>query len=69
MVDTRRLRDRISYKGYKMSYVANELGMSSASLLNKLDNKTSFKLDEVTKLCKLLDICSLKEKDSIFFAQ
>lgn len=69
MINTARLRESISARGYKLSYVAEKLNISGASLTSKLENRTSFKLDEVSKLCDLLGIHSLKEKEMIFFAE
>ena len=69
MTDGKELRKRIKSKGYMLSFVADELEITPASLTNKLDNKTSFKLDEVSQLCKILDIKSLKDKEALFFAQ
>ena len=69
MIDTARLRESISSRGYKLSYVANMLNISGTSLTSKLENRTSFKLEEVSKLCNLLKIDSLEEKESIFFAK
>ena len=69
MIDTARLRESISSRGYKLSYIANMLNISGTSLTSKLENRTSFKLEEVSKLCNLLKIDSLEEKESIFFAK
>ena len=68
MINTARLRESIASRGYKLSYIAEKLNISGTSLTSKLENRTSFKLDEVSKLCDLLEIRSLEEKESIFFA-
>lgn len=68
MVNTELLKRIISEKGLKIVYVAKRLGITDASFRNKLENRTSFKLGEVSLLCQLLGIDDLKLKDAIFFA-
>ena len=62
------LMDLIESRGLKRNYVAKELGLSRSSLYNKINNTTPFTVIEITQLCKILDITSLKTKDKIFFA-
>ncbi len=52
-----------------MKCVANYLGLSSYGFLLKLKKKQEFKTSEVSALCELLGIKSLKEKEDIFFAR
>ena len=68
MVNTELLKQIISDRGLKIVYVAKYLGMTDASFRNKIENRTSFKLGEVSALCQLLRIDDLALKDSIFFA-
>ena len=67
MTDTKSLREWIKKSGYKLSFLANEMGLSRAGLQNKIDNKREFKISEVKKLCEVLDI-RVDERDRIFFA-
>lgn len=68
MTDSKMLMDLIESRGLKRNYVAKELGLSRSSLYNKINNTTPFTVIEITQLCKILDITSLKTKDKIFFA-
>lgn len=66
MTDTKTLKDKIRAKGYKISFVAAYLGISHASLSNKINNRTDFKSIEIAKLCDLLNIEDPAEKSDIF---
>lgn len=69
MTDEKLLRAKIDEAGLKLKYVAEQLGLSSYGLQLKLSNKSEFKTTEVAALCRILNITSLEEKESIFFAQ
>jgi len=69
MTNTEILRNLIAEKGLKLKFVANYLGLSSYGLQLKLENKQEFKTSEVSALCELLNIKSLKEKEDIFFVK
>ena len=66
MTDTMWLRTCIERKGVKLGYVANVLGISSATLRYKLNNERDFKLSEVDKLCSLLQL-TRDQRDQCFF--
>lgn len=68
MTDTTKLSQIIDESGLKMAYIAQNIGISGYSLSKKINNVTEFKTSEIKKLCKLLNITSLKAKDDIFFA-
>lgn len=68
MTDTLRLRRIIKESGYKYGYVADNLGISYQAFRNKITNKTEFVPTEIEKLCNLLNIKELKDKNDIFFA-
>ena len=63
------LRNKIKEKGLKLKFVAEELGLSPYGLARKIKNENDFTSTEILKLCDLLDIKSLREKDTIFFAK
>lgn len=61
-----KLNEIINQRGFKKIYVAKELGITPASLSQKMKGVVEFKLSEVHKLCKLLNI-SDKLMIEIFF--
>ena len=67
MTDTKRLEDLIKKMGYKKLFVAKMLGLTPYGLQKKICNETEFKAGEIKKLCDLLGISSLEEKEKIFF--
>lgn len=69
MTDTERLRKIISKSGLKYSYVAEKIGLTYQGFKNKIENKNLFNVEEVDKLCKLLDITDVYQKEEIFFAK
>lgn len=69
MTDTDALRSLIKSNGIKLIYIAEQLGLSAYGLQLKIDNKTEFKAGEIAKLCEILGITSLREKEQIFFAK
>lgn len=67
VTNSKLLNDLIKANGYKLKYVAEYLGLSSYGFSKKLHNKCEFKTSEVSALCELLNIKSLKKKEEIFF--
>lgn len=61
------LKSLIKSRGLKLKFVADHLGLTSYGFALKLNNKQEFKTSEVAALCELLEIKSLKEKESLFF--
>lgn len=51
-----KLKGRIKEKGYSESSFAKALGITANSLRMKLNGRTQFKMDEVSKSMSLLDI-------------
>ena len=68
MTNSEKLLKIISEKGLKLKFIADKLELSSYGLSLKINNKNEFKTSEVATLCEILDITSLKDKESIFFA-
>lgn len=68
MTNTILLEETIKKSGYKKSYIAKAIGLSSYGLAKKINNENEFKTSEVNALCALLGIDTLEEKDAIFFA-
>ena len=69
LTDTKKLNAIITEKGYKKGWIAEKIGLSAYGLSLKIHNKNQFNAGEIQKLCDLLNITSLHEKDSIFFAR
>lgn len=68
MTNTSELERLIKDSGLKKSYIAKALKISRQALKNKMDNKSVFTSTEISLLCELLKITSLKDKEKIFFA-
>lgn len=67
MVDIKALRERITNSGIKLEHLAKQVGISRQSLSNKLNEKTSFRMDEASNLGKALYMTE-DEFIRIFFA-
>ena len=67
MTNTALLGKYIEKSGYKKSFIAEKLGITSYGLALKINNKSEFKASQITILCKLLKI-SAKDRETIFFA-
>lgn len=69
MVSTRLLRQKIRESGLKYKNIAQKLGISAYGLQLKIDNENEFTTSQVAKLCEILEISTLREKEDIFFAK
>lgn len=69
MTDTARLNEIIQKSGYKISYIANQLGLSPYGFARKRDNLSDFTTREIDALCELLRIDSIEDRFAIFFAK
>jgi len=68
VVDTQYLEEKIRESGKKKEYLAKQCGITRQSLSSKVRNDSQFTVDQVSVLCKELNITKLSEKDRIFFA-
>lgn len=68
MTDRQKLRDAINRRGLKLSYVAKFMGMSRQTLSYRMNNHREFTASEIKKMCGLLGITDLDEREAIFFA-
>ncbi|MCD7810385.1 MAG: helix-turn-helix domain-containing protein [Ruminococcus sp.] len=66
MTNTQMLREKIKMSGYKMRFIAEKVGLTYQGLFNKIENRRSFRANEIYALCQLLDIHG-EEKERIFF--
>lgn len=53
-IDSAALREVIANSGVKLIHIANNIGITSQSLLNKIDGKSDFWWHEVIELNKIL---------------
>lgn len=67
MTNTEALNGLISESGLKKKFIAEQLNLSAFGLQKKIENQNEFKTTEISILCKLLNISSLKQKEEIFF--
>lgn len=56
MTNTELLEDYIAKSGYKKSFIANKMGLTSYGFMLKVNNKSNFKSNEIVMLCDLLNI-------------
>lgn len=68
MTDGKLLKEKIDASGLKISFIASQLGITPQGFYLKLNGTNDFKVSEVKKLCELLNLTRLKERDAIFFA-
>lgn len=68
LTNTLALRRAIEKQGLKYKFIAKEMGLSPYGLQKKIENDTEFKVSEVDKLTKMLNLSS-KQKEEIFFAK
>lgn len=68
MTRTKEVEALIQAKGLKKKFVAEQLGLSPWGFQLKLNNKNEFFSSEISKLCEILGIDDLEEKERLFFA-
>lgn len=69
MTNVEMLQKRIKDSGYKVQFIAEKMGLSRAGLYKKINGQNEFMTSEVEKLCEILHIESLEERQEIFFAK
>lgn len=68
MTNVELLDQKVKASGLRTQFIADALGLSRAGLYLKLKGKSFFTTEEVKKLCDLLGIRTLREREAIFFA-
>ena len=68
MTNTNLLEKYIEKSGYKRSFIAKKLGITTYGLQKKVTNVNEFKASEIDTLCTLLNI-DVAERMAIFFAK
>lgn len=69
MTNTELLEERISASGKKKGFLAEKVGLSRAGFRNCMVNKAEFTASQIDILCEELNITSLKDRFTIFFAK
>ena len=67
MTNVKLLDAKIKESGLKKGYIAEQLGISRASLISLLNNKVEFKTSQLVVMCRLLNITDNEEVKAIFF--
>ena len=67
MTDSYMLRHLIKEKGFKLKYIAQKMGITYYTLQRKINNEVTFNSEEILKLCDILNLKDLEEKEKIFF--
>ncbi|WP_300903395.1 hypothetical protein [Faecalibaculum rodentium] len=68
MTNTEKLNEKIKNLGLKKIWICKQLGLSKEGFRKKAENITEFTPSEIKKMCQILGIKSLREKEAIFFA-
>jgi DNA-binding XRE family transcriptional regulator len=68
-MNANKLKGRMVEAGYSQRTLAAAAKMSENSLGNKINGKSSFTLDEATKICSILSITDPLEKAAIFLSE
>lgn len=69
MTNTNLLKLKIRDSGLKLFNISQKMGISRQTLWKKINNKVAFDQYEIEKLCCILGITDLYEKERIFFAK
>ena len=62
------LKGRIIEKGLTQEKLAEKIGMSQNTMSSRICGRSSFRVDEVKKICCILGIESSEEKAKIFLS-
>ena len=67
LTNSKLLREKIKQSGYRISFIADKMGITYQAFLNKINNESEFKAREIQVLHDILKL-STDERDAIFFA-
>lgn len=67
MTDTELLKKKINESGLRFNFIAEKLGLSRSGLYQKINGNNEFTQSEIVKLCEILNIKSIQERQVIFF--
>lgn len=63
MTNESALRQVIDRSGFKIGFIASEIGLTRSGFYRKLRNETEFKASEIAKLIELLQLSSVEVRD------
>ena len=69
MTNSELLKKIIDESGLKIGFIADYVGISRQLLWKKINNLTPFNQYEIDKMCDVLKITSLRQKEAVFFAK
>lgn len=69
MTNSELLKQKIQVSGLRPKIFYERLGISRSAWYKKLNGESPFKVEEITIVCEILNIKSLREKEQIFFAK
>ena len=61
MTNTELLREKIDQSGYKLRFIAKKIGITYQGLLNKINNRSEFRANEIQALYDLLGLTKKNE--------
>jgi hypothetical protein len=62
------LKAKVDGSGYKIRFIAEQLGLTYQGFVNKINDIAKFRANEIALLCELLKIDD-NERNAIFFDQ
>lgn len=68
MTDSAALENKIKKSGFKKYFIAEQIGIEPYTLTRKINNATEFTASEIDKLCEILKVETLEERQALFFA-
>lgn len=68
MTNTELFLQKLKISGINQKELASAIGLSRQSLSYKVNNKREFVPSEINKICDILGISDLEERQAIFFA-
>lgn len=69
MLDKNLFKSVVVRKGYTQETLANAIEMSANTMSSRVNGKSCFNIDEVDKICEILEINDNDEKAAIFLAK
>lgn len=62
------LKAKVSGSGYKIRFIAEQIGLTYQGFVNKINDISKFRANEIAILCELLKIDD-ETRNAIFFSQ